>query len=945
MNRLATGLSVLVGALSVVCIALIIVLAVQPPTQQQIQIDATPSQLQSNTKTKKQETEEEKYPVGVDVQPILDNPRLPKHVLPEHYHLHLHPNLETGLFTGKVRIDMITKKPVNYFLSHIQDLTISKTYLTDNQGNEIRHKHAFEVKVNQYWVVYLEDQVQPGNYSLHLEFAGNLTRGITGFYLSRYTNAAGEKVPIATSKFQPTYARKAFPCFDEPSFKSTFTTKLVKPSARYIALSNMPEESQRANLPSTGLTTVTFQKSVPMVTYLACFIVCDFEFQEKLTAVHKTKFRVYATPQQKQTVKYALDIGSNITDFFTNYFDLPYPLPKQDMIAIPDFVSGAMEHWGLITYRETNLLFDAKESSTYNQQRVASVVSHELAHQWFGNLVTLEWWDDLWLNEGFASYMEYKGVANYHDDWEIEDQFISTDLQSVMKLDSTVNSHPIVQDVSHPDQITEIFDAISYNKGASVLRMLENFMGPEEFRRGIHLFLKKYQYSNAVTADLWRELEAVSSKKLAISSIMDTWTRQMGYPVLDVEKISSTRYKVTQTRYLSDQTAKVNISESPFQYRWDVPVTWVTDTASTPTLRWLNRDESMLEVNLPEGTNWVKFNVGQFGYYRVNYEASEWDKLAQVLESNPSALQSTDRASLLNDAFSLAQSGHISYSVPLSMTKYMQKEQNLVPWETVFDTLVQIIDLLRYTETYPLFQNYIQDLVRSRYREMGWDDTGSHADKLNRYNILSLACRSGLQECLDKAASLFTTWITDVSTYISPNLRTTVYKYGMQGTGDWKTWSAMFKRYLNEENPQEKKKLMYGLSQTKEPWILKRFLELAKNESNVRSQDYFSVLQLVNLNPVGSPLAWEYLREEWDYLVDRFTLNDRYLGRTVKYMVEDFTTEFQLNQVDNFFLENPESGAGSRSRKQALEKIKLNIKWLKDHRVVLHNWLLNRQQL
>ena len=208
---------------------------------------------------------------------------------------------------------------------------------------------------------------------------------------------------------------------------------LIKPS-EYIALSNMPVDTEIQNSPSKGLTEVKFQRSEPMVTYLACFIVCDFEYEEKLTAIYKTKFRVYAPPTQKERLAYALDIGANITDYFESYFEIPYPLPKQDMIAIPDFVSGAMEHWGLITYRETNLLFDQRESSSLNQQRVASVISHELAHQWFGNLVTLSWWDDLWLNEGFASYMEYKGVANYHQDWDMESQFLTSDLHHVMDL-------------------------------------------------------------------------------------------------------------------------------------------------------------------------------------------------------------------------------------------------------------------------------------------------------------------------------------------------------------------------------------------------------------------------------------------------------------------------------------------------------------------------------
>ncbi len=599
-----------------------------------------------------------------------------------------------------------------------------------------------------------------------------------GFYQSTYKSNKGESVPIATSKFQPTYARRAFPCFDEPSFKSEFTVTLIRPSERYIALSNMPVERELANSPSKDYTEVTFQRSRPMVTYLACFIVCDFEYEEKLTDLHKTKFRVYATSQQKERMKYALEIGANMTDFYESYFDIQYPLPKQDMIAIPDFVSGAMEHWGLITYRETNLLFDERESSSRNQQRVASVVSHELAHQWFGNLVTLSWWDDLWLNEGFASYMENKGVANYHQDWDMESQFLTADLHYVMDLDATINSHPIVQAVDHPDQITEIFDAISYSKGASVLRMLEDFMSPEEFRIGIKRFLEKYKYGNAVTADLWQELAQVSSQQLNISRIMDTWTRQMGYPVLTVERVKPTEWRLMQSRYLLDGSALDSPNDiSPFGYKWEVPITWITSgDPNARNQKWLSAKDPFVLVNAQSGTDWVKFNVGQHGYYRVNYPQEEWLNFAQLLMENHQVLSTTDRANLINDAFSLAESGHIPYSIPMSMTKYLRKEQSLVPWESAYEKLNTLGRLLLDTPSYSLFRQYALGLVQDHYDRLQWRDDGSHLERLHRINILSMACKNGYKACLDQAGNLFLAWIRDKSAYIPPNLRSIAYQ-------------------------------------------------------------------------------------------------------------------------------------------------------------------------
>ena len=333
-------------------------------------------------------------------------------------------------------------------------------------------------------------------------------------------------------------------------------------------------------------------------------------------------------------------------------------------------------------YRETNLLYDPKESSSSNQQRVATVVSHELVHQWFGNLVTLDWWDDLWLNEGFASYMEYKGVVNYHPDWDMEAQFLTSDLHGVMDLDATVNSHPIVQEVSHPNQITELFDRISYAKGASVLRMLENFMGPEEFRQGIHNFLDKYKYRNAVTKDLWMELEAVTTKNLPIAAIMDTWTRQMGYPVVSAEKISDTEYRLSQQRFLKDGSSVGGGASSPYSYRWDVPLTWTTSTNSSAQLHWLMREETDTVVTVAPGAAWVKFNAGQHGFYRVNYAEAEWAALAAQLLADHEVLEPRDRAHLLNDAFSLAEAGLVSYRVPLDMTAYLAQETHLVPWDT-----------------------------------------------------------------------------------------------------------------------------------------------------------------------------------------------------------------------------------------------------------------------
>ena len=547
------------------------------------------------------------------------------------------------------------------------------------------------------------------------------------------------------------------------------------------------------------------------------------------------------------------------------------------------------------------------------------------------------------LNEGFASYMEYKGVANYHPDWEMEAQFLTSDLHNVMNLDATVNSHPIVQEVSHPNQITELFDRISYAKGASVLRMLENFMGPEEFRMGIHNFLEKFKYKNAVTRDLWESLEGVTSKSLPIGRIMDTWTRQMGYPVINVKKMSDNKYKITQERFLKDRNAR-DTSVSPYSYKWDVPVTWITSNNNNTEIRWLNMDEAAIEVMVEAGTQWVKFNVGQFGFYRVNYPEAEWANLARILMEDPNSLGPMDRASLLNDAFSLAEAGLIRYNIPLDMTAYLAQETHLVPWDTIYSSLRAMGSLLRNTASYRHYRKYIVDLVSAHYERLGWEDEGSHTDKINRNNILQLACHYGYRPCNAEAGRIFNKWIADSEYYIKPNIRSMVYKYGMQESNDPDAWEIMFSRYTQEINSQEKAKLLYGLSQVKEPWIIERFLVLAKNESNIRSQDYLTAISYISYNPIGNLLVWKFIQAEWPYLVDRFSINSRYLGRIPKSVTDEFATEFELEQVKGFFAKYPEAGAGTRSRKQALEEIGNNIKWLADHYEDIELWLSQRNQ-
>ncbi|XP_067672727.1 glutamyl aminopeptidase-like [Haliotis asinina] len=882
------------------------------------------------------------------------NLRLPRYIVPLHYDLTLYPDFyeDNGWFYGNVTIEIKINKDTDYVLIHFNYLNITKTELRENStGNQIGIKRTFAYAENQFWVIETAVTLREGaSVKLSLQFDGSLTRAIVGFYKSSYVNSAtGQKRNLATSKFEPVDARRAFPCFDEPNIKAAYTITLIH-EPDYTPLSNMPpQESQPTKVPwSPTLVSTRFQRSVMMSTYLVCFIVCDFDYVEDTTTTG-TKIRVYATPDKINQTRYSLQIGKHSMEEYERLFRLPYPLPKQDMIAIPDFVSGAMEHWGLITYRETNLLYDPSKASSANKQRVAVVVAHEIAHQWFGNIVTMDWWDDLWLNEGFASFMEYLGVDTYERDWDMMAQFGTEDLQPVMVTDAGVESHPIVVPVYKPTEINAVFDSISYSKGAAVIAMLQSIMGKDKFFEGIANYLKEYEWGNAKTDDLWQALGEVPGAP-DVKHIMDTWTRQMGLPYVNVtfhpSSSGGTTVTAVQKRYLSDPKAVYDVDESEFKYKWYISLSYITSNGSTGTKIMDMTEVETVDVNvdMTDASQWIKFNVNQTGYYRVTYPDDIWRRFATVLDrSDPSnfPISVADRSAFINDVLNLARAGLLNYGVALEMTSYLDKETNHIPWESAYTGMAYITKMFRSGGSFGLWRQYVLAKVKPALDRLGWEDTGSHLDKLMRRNLIELACGHGDVECLGNATAKFRNWL-DNGVEISPNLRARVYKYGMRSSGSVEDWDKMWQKYQTETVPQERVNFLYALAQTRTVWLLHRYLDYAKNESIIRQQDFFSVMSYVNLNPVGNNIIWNWARENYDELIGRFTLYSRSFGRMVPNIIKNFNTEFKLTEVEAFFKQYPEAGAGDRPRKQALETIKSNIYWMKTYEDTIISWLQNK---
>lgn len=718
--------------------------------------------------------------------------------------------------------------------------------------------------------------------------------------------------------------------------KATFSTVIVH-EKDYKALSNMPVVKQEQL--SNGRIESHFMKSVPMSTYLLAFIVCDFEFTNATTGQHKNiTLRVWTTPAQVDQTKFALDVGNGIITYYEEYYNLGYPLPKQDMIAIPDFSSGAMENWGLITYRETALLFNEGVSSEANKQRVAVVVSHELAHQWFGNIVSPKWWNDLWLNEGFASFVEYLGVNHTQPDWEMMEQFLLSDLQRVFPLDSLASSHAISVEVDHPKKIKQLFDRISYSKGASIIRMLEGFVGKEKFKEGLSYYLRKYAYRNAETQDLWNALGEKAN--MDVKTIMDTWTLQMGFPVVTITRIGDTdKAQAIQKHFLLDPNTNVTVT-SQFNYKWYVPLTYVFEGASQdPQTKWMNISSDKVEFTWPKD-KWIKGNFKQVGYYRVHYDDDNWKALIQQLENNHTVFSTEDRSSLIDDAFNLARAGYLKYDIALGTLNYLGKETKYVPWKTALNSLGFLEHILSDRPANGNFQRLIRSKVKNLADQLGWvnkkDD--NHIKRYLRSAILRAACSAGDSDCVENATQIFKEWKSGKRAEIDVDLRTLVYYYGISNTGE-EEWNWLYEKFLNTTEASEKSKLMYALAASRETWILNKYLGYSLDSSKIRSQDAVSVISYVASNPVGKYLAWTFVQNNWKALFDMFSTSTFRLTSLTN-SVTQFSTEADLEQMKAFF-DRSEAGTSENARKQAIERTKANIEWLKTYEEIITTWLEN----
>ena len=792
-------------------------------------------------------------------------------------------------------------RPSQRITLHQKDLKITKASITkkDKAGTtdvpiaRINTHDSFdEVRLHADSLIY------PGTYEVTVEFSGTITDAMNGLYPSRY----GKNQIILGTQFESHHAREAFPCIDEPEAKATFDLSITAQKDETI-LANTPVKAEK----TTGSTkTIVFEQTPIMSSYLLAFVTGDIQCQEATTK-DSVLIRAYATPDKVGQTDFALDVAVKTLEFYNDYFDIPYPLPKLDMVALPDFASGAMENWGLVTYREQCMLVDPVNTSLPNKQYVAMVVAHELAHQWFGNLVTMRWWTDLWLNEGFASWIEYLAVDHIFPEWEMWTQFIADEQQAALRLDALENTHPIEVPVHHPDEIRTIFDTISYAKGSSVIHMLHDYLGPEDFKKGLHSYLQKHAHKNTDTVDLWEALSAASGKD--VKNFMDAWTAEPGFPV-----VTSNGGTLTQERFY---LAKPSVASKTV---WQVPL------LSKPKL-----DTDLLDKQTDKSKSSVLLNAGRSGFYRVAYDAQMTTQLAQDVQDD--TLQPVDRLGLLSDSFEVAKAGYSDTVSSLALLASYKNEENAAVWDIMSMAIGDVRGVMALDDqTRDAMKPFVRALIKKQLARLGWEPKKdeSHFDTLLRPTILGLAVFADVQEVLDEVQKRFKAMKKPED--IAPDLRgliwSTVARFG--GTAEFETFLNMHNESTNSEIRVTLSAVLTGF---KDPKLTARALELVKTDT-VRNQDASYWIAYAFTNRFARDTAWQWMQDNWGWLEESLG-TDLSFSRFPIYAARVFTGDVYMKEFKKFF-EPKSSPALERSIKQGIEIIEWHTNWYnRDHDAVL----------
>ncbi|MCE7883907.1 MAG: M1 family peptidase [Actinobacteria bacterium ATB1] len=849
--------------------------------------------------------------------------RLPRVVVPERYELLLSPDLDAGTFTGSASIEVAVTEPVDEIVLNAAELTILEVSVTTVAEEACHIEDVEEDGDREHVTVRLGEPLDPGEYTLHFEFEGALNDKLRGFYRSTYETAEGDRRTLATTQFEPTDARRAFPCFDEPDFRARFAVTLDVPEGMAAFSNGRVLSEERAE--RRGRKRVRFAETIPMSTYLVAFVVGELDATGPVD-VEGTPLRVVHVPGKAHLTEFALEVGEHALRFFADYYGIPYPADKLDLLAIPDFAAGAMENLGCVTFREALLLVDPAKSTQAELTRIADVVAHEIAHTWFGDLVTMKWWNGLWLNEAFATFMEVAAVAAFRPEWERWSQF-ALERSAAFDVDALETTRPIEYPVESPEDAEGMFDILTYEKGASVLRMLEQYLGPETFREGIRHYLRKHELGNTETTDLFDAIEEKADAP--VRRIMDTWIFQGGFPLV--------RAAADGGRLRLEQ-ARMSYRPSVDGSRWEIPVLVRAIGEDGAGTVGAGRTERLLLSEEPasvtlEGAAACVVNSGGHGYYRVAYDAG----LAAALARRLAELEPVERYALVDDAWAFVMSGEGDAAGFLQLLDGYREVGDLDIWRLAAGCLGALDRLV---------DGAARDALRARVREMlalnisrlGWDPSPDEPGldrQLRGVLIRTLGIIGNDDDTYARARSLHTEMLADPDV-LSGDVAAAVVAV-VASKGDASDWDTFVRLSKDSQTPQEKLRYLHSLVEFPGEDEFRRTLDHVLSDE-VKTQDApFVIAGLIGHRDHG-PIAWDRVASEWEAINGRFPSNTivrmaagvKALGLSHPHLAPD---------VREFFAEH-EIPQARQTLAQHLEKLKVNVALRERESGRLATWLV-----
>jgi aminopeptidase N/puromycin-sensitive aminopeptidase len=840
--------------------------------------------------------------------------RLPEVAVPENYKLSFTPDLDKATFEGDETISIRVLTPTAEITLNAADITFNE--VTISSGGRTQQAKVILDKDKESVVLAVEKQLPVGAATLHIVYTGILNGEMRGFYLGK--DGQGRK--YAATQFESTDARRAYPSFDEPAYKATFDITAVADKGQ-VAISNSKVSS---DTPGPGdRHTVRFATTPKMSSYLAALVVGNFEYIEG--EADGIPIRVYSTPGKKEMGKFALETAEHVLSYYDKYFNIKYPYGKLDLIGLPDFSAGAMENTGCITFREVILLIDEKQGSVDLKKTIASVIAHEMAHQWFGDLVTMRWWDDIWLNEGFATWMSSKPIEAWKPEWNFNLDDVSGTGRT-MNTDSLANTRPIHQAADTPAQIQELFDGIAYGKAASVLRMLESYLGEQTFRAGVNAYIQKHQYANATASDFW-DAQAKTSKK-PVDQIMSTFVKQAGVPIIDVKSQcsgASTTVTLDQRRYYYDRE---KFQEANDQL-WQVPMCLKSSTGAQKCELLTKKEETF---TLPGCSTWVLANAGATGYYRAGYQPDAVRALANNAENK---LSPAERIGLQTDIWAAIRVGREPVGSYLAFAQDLGSDRNRAVVDDVLGRLNFIGQYLVTDNDRESFRIWLRGYLTPMLKDVGWEPKPGESDeqrtlRARLFNALGYDARD--PEVLAQARKIADKALDDPSSVDREMAGGAMALAALNG-GDV-FYDRLMAALKNPKSPEEYYMDLFTLPQFNDPKLLQRTLDYAISP-DVRSQDALRVVTSVMENPEGEKVAWDFVLAHWDVVQK---VGGPFASGEVVGATSSFCDAHMRDQVVDFHAAH-KIEAAERTYRQSIERINNCVDLKSQQEPQLASWL------